>query len=144
MKTRNYLIVAVLFLLIALFGYGYIKSTPGVDDLTGPIPEIVITPKYFDFGDIKYGDVVQHTFIVKNIGDAVLEIKRIATSCGCTTAKVDNDNILPGEETNLIVTYTTGAMSGDHALGEQERIIYIKNNDPINPQTEVMIYARVN
>ncbi len=67
----------------------------------------------------------------------------MATSCGCTTAKVSKEKINPGEEIELQVSYDTGAMSGDHARGEQERIIYIKSNDPINPQVEAMIYADV-
>ena len=77
------------------------------------------------------------------MGSAVLEIKRLATSCGCTSAEIAEKQINPGEEAELRVAYDTGAMSGPHGKGPQERIVYIKSSDPINPQVEVMIYANV-
>ncbi len=67
----------------------------------------------------------------------------MATSCACTSAKVTKEKIAPGKEADLNVTYDTGAMSGPHGKGSQERIIYIKSNDPINPQAEVTIKAYV-
>ena len=87
--------------------------------------------------------VVEYIFKVKNTGNEALEIKKVATSCACTTAKIDKEKINPGKETNLLVVYNTGAMSGSHAKGEQERIIYVRSNDSVNPQVEVMIYADV-
>ena len=87
--------------------------------------------------------MVEYTFKVKNIGQVLLEIKRVSTSCGCTSAEVSKEKIAPNEEADLLVIYDTGAMSGAHAKGEQERIIYVKSSDPINPQIEVMIYATV-
>jgi len=42
-----------------------------------------------------------------------------------------------------LVIYDSGAMSGFHALGKQERIIYLQTNDPKHPQIEVKIFAYV-
>jgi hypothetical protein len=141
LKFLSILILVVLFL--GLLVYGYFQSTPNIEKQTGNLPKIEITPKIFDFGSIEYGQVLRHTFRVKNIGSEILEIKRVATSCACTTAKIALDKINPGQETDLYVTYDTGAMSGPHGRGRQERIIYVKSSDPINPQTEVTIYANV-
>ena len=129
---------------LILLGYGYLKAVPGPkDNQTGSLPIIEITPKLFDFGEISYGDVAEYTFTLKNLGDEDLEIKRVATSCACTTVKVTEETIAPGEETELQVTYDTGVMSGPHGMGYQERIIYVKSSDPLNPQVEVMISAYV-
>lgn len=140
-KLKILLILGVVILVMA--GYGYLKSTPGLENKEGSWPKIEITPQFFDFGEITYGQVVEYTFKIKNVGDEILEIKRVATSCACTTAKTDKENINPDEEAEILVSYDTGAMSGPHGRGKQERIIYIKSNDPINPQVEAMIYANV-
>lgn len=141
MKLKFFFIITLVILGLAV--YGYFQSIPGVDDQTENRPKIEITPEDFDFGEIQYGEIVQHTFKVKNLGNEVLEIKRVATSCACTTAKIGLEKINPGEEAELLVNYDTGAMSGAHARGEQERIIYVKSSDPVNPQVEVIIYADV-
>ena len=140
-KPKFFLILGVVIL--GLAGYGYFKSVPGVKNQTENLPQIEISPQSFDFGEINYGQVVEHVFKVKNTGSEILEIKRVATSCACTTAKISKEQISPGQETELMVTYNTGAMSGTHAKGEQERIIYVKSSDPISPQVEAMIYANV-
>ena len=136
------LIFTILILLILFAGYGYFRATPGAGKQEN-LPKIEITPLSFDFGDVQYGQIVKYTFLVENIGQETLEIKRIGTSCGCTKAEIAEEKIEPGGKTQLFVTYDTGAMSGSHAKGKQERIIYIKSSDPVNPQVQAMIYANV-
>lgn len=135
-------IIIFITIIIIIMLVGYTKATLPATDLSGQ-PKIEITPLSFDFGEIEYGKVVESRFKVKNAGTETLEIKRVATSCGCTQAKVDKEKISPGEEAELKVVYDSGAMSGSHAKGKQERIIYLKSNDPRQPQIEVMIYAEV-
>lgn len=135
--------ISILVVIIVLAIYGYFNAIPAPDDQAGSNPQINITPEFFDFGEIQYGDEVTHTFKIKNSGDEVLEIIKVATSCGCTSAEVSRKKINPGEYTDLLVTYDTGAMSGPHGMGDQERIIYTKSNDPVNPLAEVMIKAYV-
>ncbi len=143
MKTQSIILIIGAFAVIGVLAiYGYLGATPAPDDLA-EFPKIEISPSSFDSGDIEYGDVKEYVFQVKNTGNQVLEIKKVATSCGCTTAEVDKESIAPGETANLNVKYDSGAMSGAHAMNEQERIIYVKTNDPNSPQTEVTIKANV-
>lgn len=144
MKLKNLIFVFLVLVILGLAGYGYFQATPDVENYKTEKPKIEITPKFFDFGEIKYGDIVNYTFKVKNAGLGILEIKRVATSCACTSAETGKKILAPNEETNLKVTYNTGLMGDSpHAKGKQERIIYIKTNDPINPQVEVTIHAYV-
>lgn len=143
MQNTGIAIVIVGMAALGMLGYGFFKATPGAGDLAGSLPMIEAEHESFDFGDVVYGDIAKHTFILKNVGSQPLEIKRIATSCACTTAKAELKSILPGQQIELMVTYDTGAMSGPHGKGDQERIIYIQSNDPVNPQIEVTIHARV-
>lgn len=138
---KYFLIIILVILGVAV--YGYIKSVPGIKNNSARLPKIEITPEFFDFGIIEYGKIVEFGFKIKNLGNEPLEIKRVATSCACTSAKAALEIINPGQETNLKVTYNTGAMSGSHGKGKQERIIYVKSSDPVNPQEEIMIQAYV-
>ncbi len=136
-------IILILILIIAGFaGYGYFQAIPEADNEEEKMARIEITPKTHDFEEITFGDVVEYDFIVENTGNKVLEIDRIATSCPCAQAEVEKEAIEPGEEIKLFVSYDSGAM-GSHGKGEQERIIYVRSNDPITPQEEVIIYANV-
>lgn len=129
---------------VGLAVYGYYKAIPEVDTQTGEYPRIEAIPESFDFGEIEYGEIAEHTFRVKNSGGEVLEIKKVSTSCACTSAEISKERIFPQEKAELKVTYNTGAMSGPHAKGAQDRIIYVRSNDPLNPQVEIMIKALVN
>lgn len=140
-KKVVFFIVLGIFFGLAVFGYFNAVSAP--QDEAVSRPRIEMAPLSFDFGDVQYGEIVKHTFQIKNLGNEILEIRKVATSCACTSAEASKEKINPQEEADLLVTYNTGLMSGSHAKGEQERIIYIKTNDPINPQVEVMIYAYV-
>lgn len=126
-------------ILIFLVAVGYLRAMPGQNSTDGP--RIQIEPTSFDFGEVSSGQVVEHRFAVKNIGNASLEISRVSTSCGCTSAAVDKEELAPGEEVALLVTYDSGLMK--HEKGKVERFVYVRSNDPLSPQTEVTIYAWV-
>jgi hypothetical protein len=50
----------------------------------GPLPAIEFAQAEHDFGSIKEGDVVEHSFAFKNTGEAPLIISNAQPSCGCT------------------------------------------------------------
>lgn len=144
MSQKSILIIIVIIAIFGLAIISYFRAIPGVENQTDNRPQIEVTPPTFDFNEIEYGSIAKHTFKIKNLGNETLEIKKVATSCACTSAEVGKKILEPNEETGLNVTYNTGLMGDSpHAKGEQERIIYIKSNDPVNPQVEVMIYANV-
>jgi len=139
----------ILFSIIFVLGltgvifYGYIKATPPADNSQSS-PKIEISPASYDFGEVEFGKILNYNFVIENSGQAPLEIKRVATSCGCTTAKTSQKAIEPGQSAELSVVYDTAAMGdGPHGKGQQERIIYVKSNDPNNPQANVTISAFV-
>lgn len=148
MKNNNFkrqflLVFGVAAAFLAIFGY--LKTVPETtSDQNDPNEaKIVVEPKTFDFDEVEFGQVVEHVFEVRNEGGGALEIKRVSTSCGCTKAKVDKERLEPGEKAELLVTYDSGAM-GKQIIGKKvERFVYLRSNDPGNPQEEVTIYARV-
>ena len=50
----------------------------------GKYPVITFKETEFDFGDIKQGEKVEHTFEFTNTGEADLLIITARASCGCT------------------------------------------------------------
>lgn len=110
-------------------------------NLNNKEPRIEITPLFYDFGNIPY-ELVEHAFLVKNTGKSALEILRISTSCGCTKGIIDKELIEPGETANLLVTIDPNLM-GEDAFGEIERTVYIKSNDPEQPESEIQLTANI-
>ena len=56
-------------------------------------PKAQVPETTFDFGEIFEDRELTHTFVIKNIGDALLEIKNIDSDCACTAA--DSDRRIP-------------------------------------------------
>lgn len=143
-SKKNLIFILPLLLMIGIAVLGYLEAVPGLKEGVENYPKIEISPQSFDFGELEYGSIAEHTFKVKNLGIEILEIEKVATSCACTAAKIEKVSIKPGEEVDLLIKYDTGAMNGSYGKGPQDRIIFVKSNDPINPQIEVTIHANVN
>jgi hypothetical protein len=128
------LILGASFLLILVItvGYSILDSGKAV---------IEVTPSLKDLGDVdKEG--FNYTFTVRNTGNRPLEISKVSTSCGCTLARIDQNTLKPGENTGLHVTFNPKLMK-EEVKGKVSRLIFIKSNDPDNPELEIKITANV-
>src|SRR5207237_8439779 len=96
-----------------------------------------IDPVY-DFREVYSGTTVKHTFRLKNSGTAPLTINAVRTSCGCTAAQPTKSQILPGEESDLAVTFDTRT---DH--GPATRTITVLTNDPSYQQLQLTMRGTV-
>ena len=59
------------------------------------------------------GHVEAH-FAFKNTGAAQVKIRRVVTSCGCTTATLAKNTFAPGETGEIVVKFTFGSRRGPH------------------------------
>jgi hypothetical protein len=66
-------------------------------------PKAQVPETTFDFGEIFEDRELTHTFVIKNIGDALLEIKDIDSDCACTAADSDR-RIPPGGQGRIKLT----------------------------------------
>ena len=75
--------------------------------LTGLAQErLTFQPDAWDFGTIRETDGrVSHTFTGVNRSDSPLVILDVVTTCGCTVPDFSKKPILPGEKTQITVTY---------------------------------------
>ncbi|RMF56180.1 DUF1573 domain-containing protein, partial [Candidatus Woesearchaeota archaeon] len=99
-------------------------------------PRIELSADSFDLGDINPDNGIRtETFFVKNTGEMPLKIESVSTSCGCTEAEVESEEIAPGSQTKLTVSYDPSVHPG--LTGRIKRIVYIKSNDPLNEEVEL-------
>jgi hypothetical protein len=101
--------------------------------------DIAVAATRHDFGQVKQGDVVTTEIVLRNTGKEELKIEAVSTSCGCTSAQVKPEIILPGSEGKLLVRYDSGAHPDK---GHVRRHIYIASN-AIKREVEVIVTANV-
>ena len=78
----------------------------------GKYPVITFKETEFDFGDIKQGDKVEHTFEFTNTGEADLLISTARASCGCTVHEFTEEAIKPGKSGKIKVTFNSAGKKG--------------------------------
>ncbi|MBX0288962.1 DUF1573 domain-containing protein [Hymenobacter sp. HSC-4F20] len=86
-------------------------------------PQIQFDEMKYDFGSIKTGDVVEHTFKFKNVGTQPLVISNIGVSCGCTTPDWTREPVMPGK-TGII----TAKFNSAGKMGMQNKVLTIESN----------------
>lgn len=103
-------------------------------------PRITVEPQGFDFGQALQNKTLSKEFTIKNFGSADLVIERVTTTCGCTTAPLDEKSklIKPGGSTPLVVKLQTR-----ESTGLMSRSVLIKSNDPEKGFYEIKIQATV-
>ncbi|UOQ66093.1 DUF1573 domain-containing protein [Hymenobacter volaticus] len=75
-------------------------------------PVMTFAQAEHDFGDIKPGDVVKHTFEFTNTGKSPLLIENATASCGCTTPNWTKEPIAPGSKGTIEVQFDSHGKSG--------------------------------
>lgn len=131
MKIKH---IVMLIVLLAVF----VSACSSV--ATGP--ELTVTPENYDFGRIKAEEgVVSAELKLQNSGSKELEILAVSTSCGCTTVEVDKEVLKPKEEANLKIEFDPNVH--EDLTGLLERVIYIRTNNPDEPETQIKIQVEV-
>lgn len=75
-------------------------------------PEISFEKEIHDFGKIKQGDKVKHTFHFTNTGNAPLVIDKATASCGCTVPEWPQDPVRPDEKGKIKVVFNSSGKKG--------------------------------
>jgi hypothetical protein len=119
-------------LLFATVAFGQTEPT-----VVQHAPKLTVVDPIKDFGVIPKGEKLKHTFLIKNTGDADLQILSAQPACGCTIADFDKV-IKPGQ---------TGKLSAEvetiNFAGPISKPVTIQTNDPNNPTAQVTINAVV-
>ena len=91
-------------------------------------PRIVVDQPIYDFGSITNGSQILHDFVIRNAGDAELEISRVVSSCAaCLRASLEKTNIPPGGASVLHARLDLRLLDGTVT-----RVLSVYCNDPNN------------
>ena len=101
-------------------------------------PKIVPMEESFDFGNIKEGVIVEHDFVIFNMGTDVLEINRVKASCGCTAVTPSKTRLVPDDSTQIKVKFNSTKRTG-----KQKKYVYILSNDPKKSQLRLSFQANI-
>lgn len=83
-----------------------------IPDDTVNVAKITFTDEVFDYGTVKAGEIVEHTFKFKNTGVAPLMIEQAKSTCGCTVPQFPKDPIAPGASGEISVRFDSKNKSG--------------------------------
>jgi hypothetical protein len=78
-------------------------------------PEVVAEGQVqqHDFGIVRTGAVVRHSFLIRNISKKPWTFARFGRSCSCTVSRTSTERIPPSASGEVEVTYRTGTASAN-------------------------------
>ena len=100
-------------------------------------PRAVVDKPVVDVGKVKKGEPIRYEFVIRNAGDATLEITEVKPSCGCTVAEFD-ERIAPGGSGRVKTVVATDAFGGGIA-----KSVTVFTNDPDNPRINLVVKALI-
>ncbi|MDX2191592.1 MAG: DUF1573 domain-containing protein [Bacteroidota bacterium] len=109
------------------------SSDVTVAEVSTKYARILFEQSTYDFGKIKQGEVVKHTFKFKNDGDTALYITNASASCGCTVPQWPKEAVQKGDTGVIQVQFNSTGKSG-----VQNKTIMITANTLPNISTIVL------
>lgn len=85
---------------------------------------VQLIDSFYNYGTVKDGELVQHSFTFKNTGNKPLVVQDAHASCGCTVPEKPEKPIMPGETGTIKVVFNTKGKGGGH----QEKTITVNSN----------------
>ncbi|HKL67793.1 MAG TPA: DUF1573 domain-containing protein [Bacteroidales bacterium] len=92
----------------------------------------------YDFGEIKQREKADVEFKFRNSGKSDLIIRKVRSSCGCTSVTPSNTTIKPGESSTIKAVFSAGARKG-----KQHKVITVITNDPEKSQVSLVVSGTV-
>lgn len=115
------------------------QSAAGLGAAASPAPRLVAPRPHVNLGVVREGSKYDFNYLVRNEGEADLEISRIRSTCGCTvTEPKEPQRIPPGQE--LIISANFDARD---RFGHKSYEIEVHSNDPAGPVVHLTFEAVV-
>jgi len=134
-------LISALALIIALpfAAFAQALGQDGAQDgKSGPAaPKIALEEREHNFGRVKQGEEVSHTFKIKNEGAAELVIHNVSPACGCTASDFPR-KLAPGEEGKITLAVKTAGMNG-----RNDRYADVISNDAAQASLKLWLHMDV-
>lgn len=108
---------------------------------SGPYPKVEVSEREYNFGAMVLGSEGTHKFVLKNVGDAPLEVvaRESDTSCQCTLGKLSDDGAIPpGGTVDVELKWEIKSPNP-----EFRHWAILRTNDPAERKLELVIRGRV-
>jgi hypothetical protein len=102
------------------------------------VPQLFISQKVIDLGEIHSSTVIRKSVELKNLGKKNLELRKIQGNCECLVVEPTKNTLVPGEQMELLLTFDPVGRKGI-----DQRNIYLFTNDPVNPVQLIVIKSRI-
>jgi hypothetical protein len=103
-----------------------------------PGPRITFDAPVYDFGRVKSGELVKHTYTFTNTGSRLLEITNVQPSCGCTAAGEWTRRAEPGQTGTIPIQLNTAGFGG-----EVLKTITVSSTDEVQPTFALQLKGTV-
>lgn len=103
----------------------------------GPSTKIQFKESKFNFGTVKEGEKVKHSFVFTNVGTEPLIIQNAKASCGCTVPTYAKEPVAPGETGQIDVVFDSKGRPGK----TNKSVTITANTEPV--KTIVFITGEV-
>ena len=128
----------VLLLSLVLFAFNLNAQDKGAKNIHQPKLEIIGGNTY-DWGLVSPKDSpLKSIVVIKNTGDATLEITKVKPACGCTTAPLNKSTLKPGDTTAINISLRIG-----NRASNVHKTVRIASNDPAHPNTILHLKCKV-
>jgi Protein of unknown function (DUF1573) len=101
-------------------------------------PKISFDNPNYEFGAVKAGTKVDHDFTFTNKGKSDLIIRKINTTCGCTTSAPKDLVIKPGASSSIKAIFNTQGYKN-----EQTKVVTVITNDPLSSTITLWMKGKV-
>jgi hypothetical protein len=107
-------------------------------------PKAVVDHLSRDLGVIESTAEMEHTFIIRNAGQAPLRLTRGPSSCACTVTKLPDQPVPPGGRADVTMAISESAKRDQLKPGPFSRDIHVLTNDPDHPDIALAVRGTVN
>jgi len=121
-------------ILADLFDY----FSPISKDQLDEVPQLMISQKIIDLGEISSNTVQRKAVTLTNIGKEPLEIRKVQGNCTCLVPELPKNMLLPGEKMEMTLEFDPVGRKGI-----DQRNLYIFTNDPVNPVQSIVIKSKI-
>lgn len=101
---------------------------------------LFVNGESYNFGTQEVDTSASHVFVLKNIGDAPLNIEKGDTTCKCTVSELENGSIPPGESVNITLKWE--AVDPAQTV-DFRQVARFRTNDPQRPLIELLVHGFV-
>src|SRR5438093_2215686 len=140
MSSKRSAVVTMVFLVALVASFANAQDKPAAKKAGAAdekAPRLTIVEPVKEYGEVAKGDKLDWSFIIKNTGNADLQIIAAKPGCGCTVADFDKV-IKPGSTGKVTAHVDTTAFAGPIA-----KSVTLETNDPNTPTAQLTIHAIV-